>query len=272
MANEQKSIYSIYGAHSFLNITSALSIGKVKFDFVQIGSEGKQHISCYIDALEMAVLMRDVENGTIGQRLVKSKQSGKDYPDPVYESPLGGAEKDGKCVSRHFTIAPGSKIEVVFQGIQQAATKNDKGAFIPVKGDKPERYVVGCTYRDLRKIAIVWSYIEKEFMAKEYSADKIAWKGQSETPAPIGKTEKLTGVFLAKVPVRERKNYPGAYATQSSLNGEGMYNVVITKNCAEANPDTIKLLTDGAMKEFNAEYYMGSEGGTTVLYVTSFMA
>lgn len=262
---EQKSIYTMYGTKSFLNITSALDIDKVKFDFVALESQGKNHIACFLDVLEMAALMRDIESNILGKKLVESKNAAKaankEYPDSVYTSPLGGTEKDGKAVSRHFTIAPGNKSEVIIQGFQQDAVKNKTGAYIPSKGSTVVRFSVGCAYRDLRKIAIIWSYIEKEYMAKAYSLEALR-NPNIDNKAP---NTRRRGEFKPTTPIAERRSQPGAYAFQGELNEQGGNNIVITKECA-STVNGKDVITNG--KAFKGEYYLGDENGRDVLYVT----
>ncbi len=169
---EREVIHSMYTKTTFVKIKQVLDIDKVLFSFVD--SQNKINIDCYMSAVEFgALLMQDVKNGSLYRNIVNEKAKGEQYPKEVWTSPMGGSNKNGKMVSRHFTIAPGSRQEVVITAKQYPATQSDTGAYIPVKGSQAAVIRVGCTYNDLRMLQYKWSYLEHDYMTIKYNMDAM---------------------------------------------------------------------------------------------------
>lgn len=175
---EKEVIHAMYTKTTFVKIKQSLEIGKILLSFVDMTS--KKNIDCYMQAEEFgACLMQDIKNGSLFKKLAAEKAKGAQYPDKVWESPMGGTKKDGNMISRHFTISPGSKSEVLFTALQYPATQNETGAYIPIKGSQPFIIRVACTYNDLRILQYKWSYLEKDYMTSKYNIKAMTSEYQS---------------------------------------------------------------------------------------------
>lgn len=175
-------ISALYGSKAFVKIHQCLEIDKVCFSFVD-KAEPKNHVDVYMEADEFgAILMADIRNKTLFNALAQEKAKGAEYPKEVYTSPVGGnaTGNNGKPVSRYFTIAPGTKTDVVFTALAFPAEKNETGAFIKLKGSKAITTLrVPCSYNDLRILQYRWSFLEHEYMTQKYTMANM----KSDRPA-----------------------------------------------------------------------------------------
>lgn len=172
-----------------LKIKQKLDIGKMCFSFVQYGNDNKiiGNIDCYISAEEFGLMMASIRSQSFQKQIYKEKQradkAGEKYPKATYTSPLGGGMHNGKPISRHFTVGPGSSVEVLFTGTECDAEKSATGAYIPSKGGHYTQIRVSCKYHDLALIAYKWQWLEKDYMEKRYSIANMQSKFKPENKA-----------------------------------------------------------------------------------------
>ncbi len=186
---EREVIHACYTKNTFVKIKQSLEIGKILLSFVDM--QAKKNIDCYMSAEEFgALLMQDIKNGSLFKKIAEEKAKGAQYPEKVWESPIGGSKKDGNIVSRHFTIAPGSKSEVLLTALQYPASQNDTGAFIPIKGSQPFVIRVACSFNDLRLIQYKWSFLEQDYMRSKYNMEamKSSYQNNREYETPAANT------------------------------------------------------------------------------------
>lgn len=181
-------LHRIDGRGVILKVKQALDIGKMCFSFVAYGGadhKATSSIDCYMTAEDFGLLMKQVSEKTLQTRIAAEKQKataeGRQYPNAIYNSPMGGRMTNNGAVSRHFSIAPGSRAEVMFTGLMYAADKSGTGAFIPKSGSKPiARIMVPATYHDLALMAYKWHFLEQDYMSKRYCMEFMKSDYQSE--------------------------------------------------------------------------------------------
>lgn len=199
-------IHRMDGKGVILKVRQALDIDKVRFSFVSYGSDNKatSSVDCYLSAEDFGLLMERARNESLQKQIYKEKQraqaEGEQYPKAIYTSPIGGGTtKHSGVVSRHFTIAPGSRAEVMFTGLAFAAERSSTGAYIAKKGEKPvARISVPATYHDLALMAYKWQWLEKDYMPKRFNM--VAMKSdynreEHETDAPVQQQEEPSDGF-----------------------------------------------------------------------------
>jgi len=168
---ENEVLYAIYANDTFVKVKQALGIGKMLLSFVNKGT--KEHIDIYLDAEEFgALFMQDVRNGLLFKKLAEEKAKGEQYPKNVFTSSYGGYEdkNNEECFSRFFTIAPGSKAEIIITANLYKATKTETGAFVPVKNSRPILTIrVPATLNDLKIMNYVWEFLAKDYFTNKYS-------------------------------------------------------------------------------------------------------
>ena len=175
--NDEKNLLTaLYGGNAFVKIKQCLEIGKIQFSFVDL-TNTKNHIDCYMEAEEFgAVLMASIKSGALIDAIIAEKAKGEQYPKAVWTSPIGGngTGNNGHPISRYFEISPASKGEVLFTAFTFPAQKNDKGAYIKVKGSKPILTLrIPCKYDDLKILAYKWSFLESDYMSEKYSLSNM---------------------------------------------------------------------------------------------------
>ena len=178
--NEEKNVLlEVYGSKAFLKVKQCLEIGKIQFSFVN-KNNSKQCIDCYMEAEEFgACLMKDIEDKSLFQELMKEKAKGEEYPKAVWTSPVGGnaTGNNGKPLSRYFEISPAGSgtYEVLFTAKAYPAEKNSTGAFIKKKGSKPifDPLRVPCMFKDLSMLQYKWSFLEQDYMRKKYNMENM---------------------------------------------------------------------------------------------------
>lgn len=178
---EKDLLLRIYGGQAFLKVKQVLDFGegKICFSFVNINNP-KDCIDVYIDAVEFATEIAHEcsldTNERLFVKLQKEKAKGEQYPKAVYTSPVGGnaTGNNGKPISRYFEISPANKGDVLFTAKSFPAEKNDKGAFIAKKGAAAISTLrVPCSYKDLKGMALKWSYLEKDFFTRKYTLENM---------------------------------------------------------------------------------------------------
>lgn len=173
---EKNLLTALYGSAAFVKIKQCLEIGKIQFSFVDL-KNGKNHIDCYMEAEEFgAILMNSIKDKSLIKAILNEKAKGEQYPKAVYTSPVGGnaTGNDGKPISRYFEISPASKGEVLFTAYAFPAEKNDKGAFIKLKGSKSLLTLrIPCTFKDLYILSYKWSFLEHDYMTKKYTLENM---------------------------------------------------------------------------------------------------
>lgn len=190
MKNEPDVLQDIYGSKAFVKIKQCLEIGKMLFSFVNF-QQGKttEHIDCYMTAEEFGLFAQDIANRSLLKKIADEKIKGEKYPKAVWQSPLGGANYEGKPISRSFDISPSATdgYDCVFTARALPADVNDKGAFIPKKGAKASIVLrVPCTFKDLRLIQYKWAFLEKDYMCKKYSLESMKSTRQNQLPDSTG--------------------------------------------------------------------------------------
>lgn len=173
---EKDVLTALYGGAAFVKIKQCLEIGKILFSFVDL-KNGKNHIDCYMEAEEFgAILMNSIKNKSLLKAIINEKAKGEQYPKAVYTSPIGGnaTGNDGNPISRFFQISPASKGEVLFTAYAFPAEKNEKGAFIKIKGSKALLTLyIPCTLKDLIILQYKWSFLENDYMTKKYTLENM---------------------------------------------------------------------------------------------------
>lgn len=201
---EPEVLHRMDGRGVILKVKQKLDIGKMCFSFVQYGSDNKitGNVDCYLSAEEFGLMMENIRSQSLQKQIYREKQradkAGEKYPNAVYTSPLGGGMHNGKPVSRHFTIGPGSSAEVLFTGTECDAEKSATGAYIPTKGGHYTQIRVSCKYHDLALIAYKWQWLEKDYMEKRYSIANMQSKYKPEnkenTPTEEVQETELEGI------------------------------------------------------------------------------
>lgn len=230
MANDKENnvLCEMYGKKAFVKVKQCLDIDKMLFSFVSL-ENSQNYIDCYMKADQFgALLMRDIANGSLYRKLMEEKAKGEKYPKEVWTSPFGGnaTANDGSPISRYFTIAPGTKFDVVMTAYSFPATQSETGAFIPVKDKNPLlKLMIGMSWDDLRILQYRWSFLEKEYMTTKYSLKNMrsAYAGhksqetheckEDETPNNENKPRKETNnvsnqMAQEKNNSSESPNYP----------------------------------------------------------------
>ena len=135
--NDDKDVLQRYdGRGCMLKIKQCLSINKMELSFVSYGSDNKAtaNVNCYLDAVDFGLLCESIRTRELQTAIAKEKAralaAGELYPKVIYTSPMGGRKTDKGAVSRYFTIAPGSKADVVFTGYAFNASVSSTGAFL----------------------------------------------------------------------------------------------------------------------------------------------
>ena len=198
--NDDKDVLQRYdGRGCMLKIKQCLSIDKMELSFVSYGSDNKAtaNVNCYLDAVDFGLLCESIRTRELQTAIAKEKAralaAGELYPKVIYTSPMGGRKTDKGAVSRYFTIAPGSKADVVFTGYAFNASVSSTGAFIPTKGERPIASIrVSCTYHALAQLAYKWQWLEKDYMSKKYNME--AMKSEYSREDNDNGTEKSEGI------------------------------------------------------------------------------
>ena len=194
---EPEVLHRMDGRNVILKVKQSLDIGKMQFSFVQYGADhhATSNIDCYLSAEDFGLLMENIRSMQLQKAIAKEKanaeKEGRKYPNAIYQSPLGGSMHNGRPVSRHFTIGPGSSAEVLFTAIQSDAEKSATGAFIPKAGNSTT-IRVSAKYHDLALMAYKWQWLEKDYMTKRYNMANMKSRYQPEqtdTSVPIGQPD-----------------------------------------------------------------------------------
>lgn len=171
---------------------NTLNIDKVLFSFVQFDQRTKKlvaSIDIYVSVSDALVLAEDILSGRIAKLAERERQKGEKYPKAVWCSPLGGVNEqkakerklrsDGKAISRHFTLAPGSKQPFVLTAVQCAGQSEPNGIIKPI--GNPETTVrVALTPEALKALAVTMKTHITAYYAAAYSANAYAMPDRKE--------------------------------------------------------------------------------------------
>lgn len=143
-SEKEKSIIEFYNRDTFVKVKEAFAISKIVFSFVKWDihtGESITSVDCYMKVEEAGLLARKITTGRMYQKMEQERAKGQKYPDSVWKSPLGGVSEaevkrrklrsDGRAISRHFTIAPGSSKYAVISAITCAGDTDETGLIIP---------------------------------------------------------------------------------------------------------------------------------------------
>lgn len=173
--SEERTLRNFFGKTTFCKVKSALEIDKMLLSFVDTADAKNKHIECYIDAVDFGMLMEQVADGRFGQKLTTEKAKGAQYPGAVFTSNYGGCKTpDGKAISRYFTIAPGSKQDLVLTAYAYPAHVDEMGKYVPDKGAQASCLIrVGCTWHDFDAMRYCWKFLEGDYMRKKYNVEAL---------------------------------------------------------------------------------------------------
>lgn len=148
-----KLIHAVYNTNTFVKVKAVFNIGKVLFAFVEKNNAGNvvKSVDCFLEVSEAALLGKKITSFRMYHGIKAEKEKGEPYPKDVWKSPLGGVDeatarernlrKDGKAISRMFSIAPGApaygKYAVITARAQAAVTDTESGLIIPVSDESP---------------------------------------------------------------------------------------------------------------------------------------
>lgn len=167
---KERNIFEVFNKETFLKIKPVFVIDKILFSFVEMDAKTKERkscVECYMKIADAALLARQITTGRMYRKLETEKKKGEKFPNAVWRSNLGGVSEadarmrnlrsDGKAISRHFTIAPGSVKYAVIKGVTCAGYSNEKGWIIPDMKD-PEKITIRVALEDhgeLEKLGIM---------------------------------------------------------------------------------------------------------------------
>lgn len=151
---DEKNIYEIHSKYTFLKVKPVFTCNKILFAFVETENDKKtlkNSINCYMSVPDAALLAAKITSGRMYKMITGEKGKGEKYPQEVWRSPLGGINeglarerglrKDGKAISRFFSLAPGSVQYVVLTARQCAGRSDEQGLIIPENND-PEKVII----------------------------------------------------------------------------------------------------------------------------------
>lgn len=165
----EPNIHEIFSKNTFVKIKPAFNIGMIIFSFVEKDANNvcQKSIDCFMRVADVALLAKKINEYRLYQAIDAEKKKGAQYPAAVWLSPLGGVPEkkakernlrtDGKAVSRHFKIAPGSRKYAVITAVEQAGDSDENGIIVPDKNDRNAKYIrVGVgSYDELMKMALM---------------------------------------------------------------------------------------------------------------------
>jgi len=149
--DRENSIHEIFNKNTFVKVKPAFDISKIIFSFVQFHENNgewrrEKSIECYLTIADAGLLAKKITSGRMYTSIEKERNTGKEYPDAVWKSPLGGVDEkraaeqnlrsDGKAVSRRFTLAPGASKYGVLTATQCAGYTSKEGLIIPETNDE----------------------------------------------------------------------------------------------------------------------------------------
>lgn len=174
------------GRNTFFEVmANCFSIGKVQINFIQYDVTKEKNnrivnqISVYVDIPKACCLCHDILSGKLPMLMKKQKDSGEQYPKPVWQD-MGGisatklaernqSRQDGKSLSRVLKLTSGFKTDCVLQAEIGCGEEDAKGLIVPKYGNKPDaRVLVGLCFDDLKKLAIMLDKHITAFYTSEY--------------------------------------------------------------------------------------------------------
>ncbi len=253
-------LHAIFAGKAFLYIKQCLSIDKMLFHFVS-KQNGKDKIDIYIDAAEFAVLMEDVNSGNFAKLLAKDKAAAaaenSQYAKASYTSPIGGSMVDGKLVARYITIEAGAHTEMVIKGMLFNASESE-GKTVP-QGKPIKQFMIGCSYRELRKCAWKWEPLGNAYRSRKYTEDNLvsAYIPKEEEIATPPETQPVPKTEPPKEP-EAPKSAPAPQPTPTAPQEPASTTAnkpVEQPNAEEPKEVTVKVITSGPMTAFSGGFY-----------------
>lgn len=228
-------LYKINGTQYNMSVLYDSEKGNVSFDFVSKDEE-KNHIFVIQDAVDMGLFARDINDGAIGRSLKAEKDS---------------ATADKRNAGQVYSLSSNS---TALRLIPSLNTKAD----LIIQADNGEQQMnVACRYRELRKIAFIWSYVERDAMSHFFKKDtKEAVSGQKTD------TETITE-FVSATVINKYKDKGYYFQTQDKQF------VLIPETVIDALPDEkgIALLSDtkdGTHIKGTSKTVKGQKGDTYI--------
>lgn len=163
-------LLEVYGATTFVKVYQCLNIDKIKFSFAD-KDKPKEGIDCYVDAEDFVADLiplitahkGTLSDGNLVERVVAEKRRMENeklqYGNNVWESRPGKGQNN---TLKKFGIQPGNKTQMVFNATESPEEKGSKG----------KRIIVGFDFKELKLLALRWSFLYEDYkrvLAERYN-------------------------------------------------------------------------------------------------------